>query len=521
MRREVALVLLLGFAVGGARAGLVGLSDPSEGRYAQIAWESSGDRIVPRWNGVVHLEKPPLAYWAGAAGIALFGRNELGVRCFALLALLAAAYFTARVAAMVGGARAAAPAAALCLLPYPLAVGAALLTDGFVMLAAAMFHFAAMRRLEGSRRALDLAPLALAIGFLAKGHVVLLFTVLPLALARTGVLAEAFRPLRVAALAALVAPWFVAVEARFPGFIAMHAAKLVDFLGTGAQHHHEPVYVYAGALVAGMFPLVLWIRSGLAEMEPVRRRALLLWLLVPVAVLLPLRSRHWTYVLPCAPVVAVLGARGVARGALARRRIPQGVCLVAGGVAAVAVAHAASVREGVRPAAAVLGGACALAGIVLAAARRRAPRLAAVGASAAISAGVVVALVAQAPLFHVHRDVARFVASLAGRDGAVTVVAAKVPSLPFYLGRLVEVVAVQDRLAEEARRYGGSPFFRPDRAADAALREPSGSVIVVEEELRRRVVPARKPVFRSGALSVLAPTPARAPPTPPPSPGRG
>ncbi|MGH7162136.1 MAG: ArnT family glycosyltransferase, partial [Planctomycetota bacterium] len=93
VRVEVGLVLALGAALGAARAAVVGISDPSEGRYAQIAWEmaASGDWLVPRWQRIPHLEKPPLAYWAGAAGISLLGRNELGARLVPLLALLASA----------------------------------------------------------------------------------------------------------------------------------------------------------------------------------------------------------------------------------------------------------------------------------------------------------------------------------------------------------------------------------------------------------------------------------------------
>ena len=40
----------------------------------------SGDWIVPTYNGVLRVEKPPLVNWIQIIGVSLFGRNEFGVR---------------------------------------------------------------------------------------------------------------------------------------------------------------------------------------------------------------------------------------------------------------------------------------------------------------------------------------------------------------------------------------------------------------------------------------------------------
>ncbi|MDP7385541.1 MAG: glycosyltransferase family 39 protein, partial [Nitrospinota bacterium] len=52
-----------------------GLLAPGEGRYAEAARAMvvTGDWVVPRVNGEVHLEKPPLLYWLTAASFSLLG----------------------------------------------------------------------------------------------------------------------------------------------------------------------------------------------------------------------------------------------------------------------------------------------------------------------------------------------------------------------------------------------------------------------------------------------------------------
>jgi 4-amino-4-deoxy-L-arabinose transferase-like glycosyltransferase len=509
----LALIAVLGLG----RAALLGLSDPSEARYAQISWEMAegGDWLVPRWNGIPHLEKPPLAYWAGAAGIRLFGRSEFGVRFFPVLALLLSAWLTARMARRLIGPEAEAPALASFVLPYVLAVGAALLTDTFVMLGAVLFHHAVLRRLlEGSRRALDWAAVGLALGVLAKGHTVLLFTLVPCLLARTGVLREVFAPRRIALLLLLTLPWFAAVLFRFPDFLSLHSEKLADFVTTGKQHHKGPVWIYAAALLAGLYPFTLWVRSGVRRFGGAPARLLGLWLLVPLLFLSAIPSRSWTYILPSAPALALIGTRGLAHGALHRHWWSQGTAALAAGAAGflfTAFAAGRVLPHELVASACVLSGMGVSVGLLFLLLARARPRFSAVAAAAAMAAGSSLAVHVEEPAFRIHRELARKVDSLAGRDGPVTVVGVKVPSLPFYLGRLVTVVAVRDRLAQEGRRWGGTPHFRPDVDAVRFLREDSASVIVVEEDLRARIAPDRVPVYRCGDLCVLVgkPPPAK------------
>ena len=90
-------LLLLALAFGALfffRLGSYPLSNPDEGRYAEIPREmvTSGDYVTPRLNGVNYFEKPPLVYWATAVCLKLFGPSEWSMRAtpvlFALFGVL-------------------------------------------------------------------------------------------------------------------------------------------------------------------------------------------------------------------------------------------------------------------------------------------------------------------------------------------------------------------------------------------------------------------------------------------------
>ena len=90
-------LLLLTLAFGALfffRLGSYPLSNPDEGRYAEIPREmvASGDYVTPRLNGVVYFEKPPLVYWTTAVCLKVFGSSEWSMRAtpalFALFGVL-------------------------------------------------------------------------------------------------------------------------------------------------------------------------------------------------------------------------------------------------------------------------------------------------------------------------------------------------------------------------------------------------------------------------------------------------
>ena len=80
-------LVVAALVVGVVLAALAGLSrvplfQPIEGLNSNVAQSmiASGDWLVPRHNGCVYADKPPLFYWVTTIGLEIFGETEFGAR---------------------------------------------------------------------------------------------------------------------------------------------------------------------------------------------------------------------------------------------------------------------------------------------------------------------------------------------------------------------------------------------------------------------------------------------------------
>lgn len=82
-KRRAVVTVLAAFLLAMSFQGSRGLWEPDEGRYTAVALEMLrlGDFVHPMLHREhAHYTKPPLTYWAIAASVRLFGRNEWAVR---------------------------------------------------------------------------------------------------------------------------------------------------------------------------------------------------------------------------------------------------------------------------------------------------------------------------------------------------------------------------------------------------------------------------------------------------------
>jgi 4-amino-4-deoxy-L-arabinose transferase-like glycosyltransferase len=194
----------------------------------------------------------------------------------------------------------------------------------------------------------------LAVGLLAKGPIALM-ALAPMAAHawKEGELTRAMRDIRwvtgILAVLACVLPWYLAAEARTPGFlqyfiVGEHWKRFVDSGWQGDLYGHAHEFprgsIWAFAVLAFLpwsivLPVMAWKRRRSGAQAPAEDRSfrlyLWLWALVPGAVFTLSGNVLWTYVLPAMPALAMLAAMYLNRqpaGTAPERTVAAGVGLV-------------------------------------------------------------------------------------------------------------------------------------------------------------------------------------------------
>ncbi len=311
------------------RLGSMPLSNPDEGRYAEIAREMlvRNDWVTPRLNDVYYFEKPPLVYWTIAASMAVFGQNEWAARLPVALFALAGVLMTYAAGRQLHG-RAAGLLAATVLgtsLLY-FALGRILILDMAVsvLMSIGLFCFILGVRETPSwpRRLLFYglyASAALAtlskglIGFLVTGAVMFFWLLIFNQWRR---LRPFYLPTGALLFLAIAAPWHVLAANRNPAwaefyFIHEHWVRFT----TTAHGRYEPWWYFIPILLLGLFPWTfgLWpaLRSAVAGGWARRHEKADTWFLITWAAFIFLffsrsQSKLTPYILPIFPALAVI-----------------------------------------------------------------------------------------------------------------------------------------------------------------------------------------------------------------------
>ena len=319
---------------------------PDEFRYAEVPREmiASGDWVVPRLDGLLYFEKPPLGYWLTALSIRAFGENPVAVRLpFALSTLLTAAIIYA-LARRYGSRSATAPLAALGFLTSAevMIVGTTAVLDALFSLcvtaALAALFVASEQRPGGARQSwLAMSGAACGAAFLTKGF---LAFAIPIAVAvpylvwsrrSRDLLRLPWTPLAIAI--AIAAPWSIAIARAHPDFWHQFVVNehLRRFAGSDAQHP-APFWYFFPVVVGGALPwisvLVDAARQRAASTASPLLRFSACWLVAPLLIVSASSGKLATYALPCFPPLFILLADAAI--ALPRARLTRHVGWIAG-----------------------------------------------------------------------------------------------------------------------------------------------------------------------------------------------
>jgi 4-amino-4-deoxy-L-arabinose transferase-like glycosyltransferase len=244
---------------------------PDEGRYVGVAFAMlHGDLWTPHLNGLPYFHKPPLMYWIDAAAFALLGPNEWAARLAPALGawlMGAAVYLDLR--RRVGAREAGIALAVLATCPFFFIGGQFanldMLVAGWVTVTVACAARALDETESAPRRWVVAAWSAAALGVLAKGLIGIVLPALVivpwwLARRRIGALLRLFDPLGALAFVALVAPWFVVMTLRHPGFldyffVEQHFRRYAQ----GGFNNAQPFWFFVAVLPLLALPWSLWL----------------------------------------------------------------------------------------------------------------------------------------------------------------------------------------------------------------------------------------------------------------------
>ncbi len=325
------LLFLLGTLTILFHLGTCGLLETSEGRYASVgrAMLESGDWLVPVHNGLRHLTKPPLTYWASAAGMKIFGVNEFGARfflaiaagftslgCFFIGRALFSSAVTGTVAALI----------LICSLFFQVQFRG-LTTDPFLTMFETFMVFAFLRYLQSNgkwqqARFSILFWLMASFAMLTKGPPGLLplLGIVPAALLKghKDKLKNLFKSnFGWAAFSIIGLGWYLYLALKIPGLLQYFLVdETLNRVASGQHGRSAPFYLFFILLPIGVFPWTSFFFRGLKSAikgwkENFPQLFLLLWLGAPLLVFSLSRSKLAAYVLPLLVPVALIAAAGV------------------------------------------------------------------------------------------------------------------------------------------------------------------------------------------------------------------
>jgi 4-amino-4-deoxy-L-arabinose transferase-like glycosyltransferase len=275
-------LLLVGALYIGACVGPA-IFDQNEAQYAGAAREmldqpgdylpgvrgqlERGQWLVPTNDGIPRLQKPPLVYWTLMASMRVFGVNEFGARLPNALAALLWFGGTILLGRRLGGwALGASAALILATMAGSFLFSHLIAPEPFLAAFLTLTYWCFLRACQEPERAagwMRLAWLFMALGAFCKGLHGLFY---PLAVA--GVLAwrhpqtrpawrQLLRPAGPLIFAAILVPWYAAVEWKYPGFL--RDQLLNEQLGHVFNRRYPPDNVPVPFLVFWLQHLALFL----------------------------------------------------------------------------------------------------------------------------------------------------------------------------------------------------------------------------------------------------------------------
>jgi len=298
------------------------LFETTDARYAEIAREmlASGNFMEPYYNGIKHFHKPPFTYWINALGLYIFGINGFGARFFGAVAAVLILIFTRKTAFVLTDNKETADASLLVLASSILflVVSRVVSTDIYLVLFTVLSLYFLFRQIyvrKSMSNAL-LFGLFVGLGFLNKGPVIFLFTILPFVTAKffdrahrkVFTFTEGFAA--IAVFTAVSLPWYLYVVSINDGLLEYFLkVQTVDRVVTDKFSRSKPFYFFPVIFVGTFIPWFIYFFRNWKYTDRLKTgKAIYLYVLMPFIVFQISTSKLGTYILPFFPVAAIVAA---------------------------------------------------------------------------------------------------------------------------------------------------------------------------------------------------------------------
>lgn len=306
------------------------LLESTEGRYAEIAREMlvNNNFLEPTLEGIKHFHKPPFAYWMMALGMKIFGINAFGARIGSLIfGMLGLFFFYILTGLFFSNKRDRfLTSLILCSSISFLIESRVVATDIYLfsaILGAQYFLFKRLftiQELNSKRNISDslFYGFFLGLGFLIKGPIILLFTVLPHLL--LGLWQRKFwkvfnfkESLLIFLTFALIGlPWYILVSLKNHGlFSYFMGVQVYDRVFTNYFERKEPFYYFFMVFIGFFLPysLVLiysFFKTKEIFKSEVNTKFLYLFLIPQFIIFQVSESKLSSYLLPLFPVASII-----------------------------------------------------------------------------------------------------------------------------------------------------------------------------------------------------------------------
>jgi len=312
------------------------LFETTEARYAEVAREMivTGNYLEPQFEGVKHFHKPPLAYWMMAAGMKIFGTNGFGVRFLGVVAAVFSVFFLYKSAGLFFKERQdwflnSLVLASSLLFLFISRIASTDIYLTFFTLAAQYFLFKQIFY-EKSVFNVSAYGILLGLGFITKGPIIFLFTILPYLTGKiffkshrqNFTLKEIVYSLLL--FLAVSLPWYMTVIVKNPDLLYYFLkVQTVDRVATNRFGRDKDFYYFFLIFLVSFFPHIVYFIKSLINFKKLDSfvKAILIYILFPFIVFQISVSKLATYILPfygTASIVAYYGYKNFSSAVLNR-----------------------------------------------------------------------------------------------------------------------------------------------------------------------------------------------------------